>query len=156
ELAFSCAELSKVIDKEENWSTARMRARALVDGDFAESLRFIQSAVLRLAAIIDALLRLSRAGRVEYRTQLLNLDHILARIRDALADSLNRRGATIALAPLPPIHGDAVAIEQLFANLIDNAINYLDPQRCGLVEVGVDEKNTTEAMQVYFVRDNGL
>ena len=38
-----------------------------------DSIRYIQTAVGRLARIIDALLRLSRAGRVEYQWQMLDL-----------------------------------------------------------------------------------
>ena len=39
----------------------------LMTKNFEDSIRYIQTAVGRLARIIDALLRLSRAGRVEYQ-----------------------------------------------------------------------------------------
>src|SRR5205823_9181041 len=54
---------------------AELRARGhdLIDGHMAESIRFIQTAVLRLSGIIDALLRLSRAGRVQYQMQDVDL-----------------------------------------------------------------------------------
>src|SRR6202012_2664067 len=42
------------------------RGVSLLNGEVAESLGFIQASVLRLSAIIDALLKLSRVGRVEY------------------------------------------------------------------------------------------
>ncbi|MFX6803856.1 hypothetical protein ABTH20_20575, partial [Acinetobacter baumannii] len=41
----------------------RQRLRTLVEEDILTSLRFIQNAVTRSAGIIDAMLRLSRAGR---------------------------------------------------------------------------------------------
>src|SRR5205814_1651313 len=44
----------------------RERARVIAERDVGESIRYIQTAVTRLSSIIDALLRLSRAGRVEY------------------------------------------------------------------------------------------
>ncbi|MHC4215192.1 MAG: ATP-binding protein, partial [Planctomycetota bacterium] len=44
-------------------------------------------------------------------------------------------------------------ISQLFANLLDNAIKYLDPNRKGLIEVS---GRIYEKMSVYCVKDNGI
>ncbi len=55
-------------------------------------------------------------------------------------------------APLPRIVSDRTAIEQIFGNLLDNAIKYLDPQRPGHIEVSAEE--TADAV-VFHVRDNG-
>jgi signal transduction histidine kinase len=50
-------------------------------------------------------------------------------------------------------------VEQVFANLIGNALNYLDPGRPGLIEVGSQSTTPAEGpngFQTYFVKDNGL
>ena len=54
--------------------------------------------------------------------------------------------------PLPRIRSDRTAIEQVFGNLLDNAVKYLDPHRPGKVEVSAEE--TSEGV-VFEVRDNG-
>ncbi|RYD69531.1 MAG: ATP-binding protein, partial [Verrucomicrobiaceae bacterium] len=50
------------------------------------------------------------------------------------------------------------ALEQIFANLIGNAVNYLKSGEPGQIEVGILEQPPEEfdGMLVYFVRDNGL
>ncbi|MFO0841998.1 MAG: CHASE3 domain-containing protein [Gemmataceae bacterium] len=131
------------------------QARRLIERDAGEAIGFIQSAVTRLASIIDALLRLSRAGRVEYRPQLVEVHATINRVVQAMNDTLARKGAEVAVHPLPPCWGDPTAVEQIFANLIGNAANYLDPSRPGKIEVGVVE-GETGSFTTYFVKDNGL
>ena len=136
----------------------RERALQLADRDMAESVHFIQTAVTRLSNIIDALLRLSRAGRVEYHAELVDLKPVVQRIVEAMRGTIAARGAEVVIQDLPPVWGDAAAVEQIFANLIGNAINYLDPQRPGKVEIGSVEREVEgiDKARTYFVRDNGL
>ena len=134
------------------------RGLALVDGNIAESLRFILSGVTRLSTIINALLRLSRAGRVEYQWQNVDVSAIVQRVAASLHATADNRCARIQVDALPLIWGDPTALEQLFANLIGNALNYLAPQRSGLVEVGCARgvPVTKDGFLTYYVRDNGL
>lgn len=136
----------------------RKRALRIVDRDVTEPIRFIQTAVMRLSSIIDALLRLSRVGRVEYKGEAVDLHPVIRRIQDAMSGQIAAKGAELVVQPLPPTFGDATALEQIFANLIGNAVNYLDPARPGRVEIGAVEKPSgeVEGMQVFFVKDNGL
>jgi signal transduction histidine kinase len=133
-----------------------------VDEDMATSTHFIREAVKRLSGIIDALLRLSRVGRLEYRWQRVDLDPIVARVVDAMGGTLAERGATVVVDDLPPVWGDPTALEQVFANLIGNAVLYLDPERPGLIEVGCTENEDGDGaarnrrFRTYHVKDNGI
>src|SRR5690606_25079760 len=104
--------------------------------DVMDSIRFIQSAVTRSASIIDALLRLSRAGRVEYRLQKVDLAAIVRRVIDAMSNTIESKGATLEVGELPPCWADPTAVEQVFGNLIGNAVNYLDASRPGRIQIG--------------------
>jgi signal transduction histidine kinase len=158
ELAVVCADLRALLEKCDLPDGPRRRAATLLDRDAAESIRFIQTAVKRLAGIIDALLRLSRMGRVEYQRQAVDVRAAVARVVESLRDTITRRGAELVLGDLPPAWGDPQALEQLFANLIGNAVNYLDPQRPGRIEVGsrADSAEAPSGWRTYYVRDNGL
>jgi signal transduction histidine kinase len=136
----------------------RERARALADRDMSESVKFIQTAVTRLSSIIDALLRLSRAGRVEYQPKLIEVRPIIRRIVEAMRNSITERGAEITIHELPAAWADPTALEQIFANLIGNAVNYLDPKRPGKIEIGTvaREVEGVERPVVFYVKDNGL
>ncbi len=128
----------------------------LIDRDMRESLRFLQTAVGRAAGIIDALLRLSRAGRVEYRRQQVDVAAITRRVVDAMSGSIREKGVTITVGELPPALGDTTAIEQVIGNLVANAVNYLDPARPGVIEIGSLPAAQDATLQTYYVKDNGL
>ncbi len=159
ELAASGKDLRRLLDECTLPDVARRRAHTLIDRNMGDSVRFIQTAVMRLSAIIDALLRLSRVGRVEYRWQQVDVQATVRRVVDALRGTLVERGAEVVVGELPPVWGDPTAVEQVFANLVGNAVNYLDPKRPGRVEVGVQPDaadGQAPAMRTFFVRDNGL
>jgi signal transduction histidine kinase len=142
----------------ENMSDAdRERGIELLDRQMAEGIRFIQTAASRLSNIISALLRLSRTGRVEYTWQEVDVGRIVARVFDSMQAVIADRRAQVTATPLPVAWGDPIALEQLFANLVSNALNYLDPARPGLIEIGSDRRtDSVEETCTYFVKDNGL
>jgi signal transduction histidine kinase len=162
ELVYSCDDLKAAIKGMDVPQSARDRLAAIVDEDIEESMRFITIAVRRLSAIIDALLRLSRAGRVDYVSQAVDVHSGARHVADALRSTAEEKGARIEVGPMHPAWGDPTAIEQVFANLVNNAVKYLDSSRPGLIAVGEldepDEPTMAEGarMRTYFVRDNGL
>ncbi len=163
ELSLSCRELHRIVTENDMPAGVRERIIALLDHDANESIQFIQTAVRRLATIIDALLRLSRVGRVVYDWQKVDIRTIVERVAKALGNTIAQKGARVVIGDLPPAWGDPTAIEQMFANLLGNALNYLDPARPGVVEVGSVSSaaergavNVTEDRHTYYVKDNGL
>jgi signal transduction histidine kinase len=156
ELDLTCRDLRRLLDAPEVPAAVRKKALALLDDNAAEATHYIQTAVSRLGRIIDALLRLSRAGRVEYRPQEVDVGAVVGRVVDALRGSIAAHEAEVVVGHLPPCWGDPTAVEQIFANLLGNAVVYLDPARPGRVEVGGTAANDGESLQTYFVRDNGL
>lgn len=164
ELQVSCEDLREQIDTAGLPADEHRRMHAVLNGDVAESLQFLRQAVTRSAAIIDALLRMSRAGRLEYRWQRVNVARIVERALGGLAAGLAQR-AQIFVSELPPAWGDPAALEQIFGNLIDNALRHLDPSRPGLVEIGavlpheadeVQEKSVALAVSSIKTPENAL
>lgn len=154
ELTISARDLRKVLGGSDVPPAVRSAANELIDGGMLESIRFIRTAVGRLSRIIDALLRLSRAGRVVYQPQGLDVDAVVRRVVAALHHTVEAKRAVVTIGDLPPAWGDAAAVEQVFANLIGNALNYLDPTRPGRIEVG--GRVDPAAGPTYYVKDNGI
>jgi signal transduction histidine kinase len=157
ELGHAAKDLRAIISEPELSEANRARALRLIEDDVHGSLHYIQTAVSRLSAIIDALLRLSRAGRVEYRLQMVDVNATVDQVLGALHNSIAEKRAEVSVArPLPEVWGDSTAVEQIFANLIGNAVNYLDPERPGRIEVGIleDESNRPDHHTFTF-KDNG-
>jgi signal transduction histidine kinase len=156
ELTHACEDLRALVRASSLGPTEHERVERLIDEDIVESLRFLQSAVMRAAHIIDSLLRLSRVGRVEYRRQEVDVGSVVQRVLDAMQASIRSRGADIVVRELPLVWGDPTALEQIFANLIGNALNYLNPERPGRVEIGAMSAPDVHTLRIFYVKDNGL
>jgi PAS domain S-box-containing protein len=159
EVANVCHELRELLDDATVPISIRTRGFTLLDGDMAESIRYIKQAVLRLGGIIDSLLRLSRAGRVEYRPQIVDINPIVARVLDSMRATIAELGASVQTEVLPDVWGDAVALDLIFANLVGNSLKFLDPSRPGRIEIGWRSEPCSGLQRnamTFFVRDNGL
>ena len=161
ELGYASRELRGLLGDASVPDPIRGRGLGILDREVNDSIHFIQTAVSRLSVIIDALLRLSRAGRVEYRWQPVDVDATVRRVVEALGSTIAERGAEVVARPMPPTWGDPTAVEQVFANLVGNAVNYLDPNRAGVIEVGAldgdgPDPSIAAGHLTYYVRDNGL
>jgi signal transduction histidine kinase len=158
ELATSARELRALVADAPLAPGVKEEAATLIDRNMAESIHFIHNAVVRLSAIIDALLRLSRAGRVEYRWQAIDVSATVCRVVEALQNTLSQKNAHVETHDLPGAWGDPTAVEQVFGNLIGNAVNYLDPARPGIIEVGAVPAAADSSLEqrTFYVKDNGL
>ncbi|MGF6967054.1 signal transduction histidine kinase [Paraburkholderia sp. WC7.3g] len=157
ELIRACDELRDAVRGSSLAMNTRERIEWVIDEDIGEALHYLQSAVLRASHIIDALLRLSRVGRVEYRRQKVDVRDIVQRVVDAMQGSIRARRARVTVGNLPTVWGDQTALEQIFANLVGNAVNYLDPAREGRIEIGTTPAPPgVHSLRIFYVRDNGV
>lgn len=128
-------------------------AHSLVNKDIPEALGFIQASVAKMDALLSGLLQVSRLGRALLTPARVDMNGLLAEIRETLEYALKQAGATLAIEPLPACWGDAGHLNQVFSNLLDNAVKYLDRARAGrLVVTGRVE----DAQAIYVVEDNGI
>ena len=93
--------------------------------EFTEALGFIKSSIGRMDRLISAILNLTREGRREFRPVHIDLNELLQGIVSSVAHQAAEANATIRIEALPDITSDRLAIEQIFSNLIDNALKYL-------------------------------
>lgn len=157
ELGMAMNELKAVFVEGGVPPATRTQVQSILEHGMAEPIHFIQTAVTRLSAIIDALLRLSRAGRVEYQRTLVDVQAVVTRVVDATHSTKTQKGARIDIrGPLPTVWADPTAVEQIFGNLVGNALNYLDPARPGQIEIAAAPEEATPGMSTFSVRDNGL
>ncbi|HWY88080.1 MAG TPA: response regulator [Gemmataceae bacterium] len=162
ELSQDCRQIRAILAGKDMPSAAQERGLPLLDTNVAESIQFIQASVSRLSTIIDALLSFSRVGRIEYTGQRVDVGAIVARIVKSMSSPIAERGATVTVKSMAPVWSDPAAVEQIFTNLIDNALNFLNPIRSGFIEIGTvdhaqaDDKDSPSAPGTFYVRDNGV
>jgi signal transduction histidine kinase len=125
----------------------------IIETDVPEALDFITGSATRMETMIQALLRLSRLETQQLNIESINLDNLLKELLETFAYQITRLQVRVLLEPLPEILADRFAVEQIFSNLIGNAIQYLSVDRTGEVKIGA-EKHLNE--MIFYVRDNGI
>ena len=95
--------------------------------DFSEALGFIKSSIGKMDRLISAILNLTREGRREFHPVKIDTRELIETIVGSVAHQITEANAKIRIEPLPNIVSDRLAMEQVFSNLIDNALKYLKP-----------------------------
>jgi signal transduction histidine kinase len=100
------------------------------------SLKFIRQATGRMDRLINAILKLAREGRRELVPEPVKLDTLLEGVIGAVQHQVVEAGAEIKLSPTYlDIVSDRIALEQVFGNLVDNAVKYLANGRPGRISL---------------------
>ncbi|MCW2282521.1 PAS domain S-box-containing protein [Rhodoblastus acidophilus] len=116
-------------------------------------LKVLSESAERSRVLINNLLDFSRAANRELKTACIDMDALMARVLQTCAIAVAEAGAHVRIAPLPPLCGDEALVEQLFLNLLTNALKYRRP---GVAPEIVMTATQDEGRPVYRFSDNGL
>jgi signal transduction histidine kinase len=119
---------------------------------FSEALGFIKSSIAKMDRLITAILNLTREGRREFEPVQIDTRELIETIVSTVAHQASEAQAEIHIAPLPDIISDRLALEQIFSNLIDNALKYLKPGVPGDIHV---RGRTKLGFAIFEIADNG-
>lgn len=155
ELEVALAALSGLVDAAEERAPELVtdEARIAVREDMPEAIRFIRSSTARMDRLINAILKLSREGRRALSPERVRMESLFQGLAATLQHQLADAGAELRIErPLPDVISDRLALEQVFGNLLDNAVKYLDRARPGMVVIS---GRANGSRVVYEVADNG-
>lgn len=127
-------------------------ARMAVETDLPEAIGFIRSSTVKMDKLINAILKLSREGRRVLVPEPLTMRQLLEAQSRSVAHQLQERGARLIVEAVPNLTSDRFAIEQVFGNLIDNAVKYLDSSRPG--QIVIRGRDLGSSVQ-FEIEDNG-
>jgi PAS domain S-box-containing protein len=117
----------------------------------AEHMRLLQGRVRRMEALIDGILAYSRAGRAPSRPELVDVDQLVHDVVELLAPG---ESVTTELpAGMPTVESERVPLQQVFMNLIGNAVKFTRAARPDPV-VRVTWRDNGDAYE-FSVSDNG-
>jgi signal transduction histidine kinase len=120
--------------------------------DIGESLDFILRSTAKMDMLVNSLLELSRIESRASVPETIDTGQLVEEVLAAFRFQIAEKKIAVTAKSLPWVSGDRAAINQVFSNLIDNAIKYMPPHAEARIEVGCEEDG---GQCRFFVRDTG-
>ncbi len=124
-----------------------------LDADADRFIRYIVEGAGRLRQLIVDLLNYSRLGRGGLALSDVDVGQLVDRVLDVLHPRIAESGAVVEHGPLPAVVGDRGQLEQLFLNLVSNALKFTREGRAPRVTISAGREG---ADWRFCVEDNGI
>ncbi len=113
-------------------------------------LNYIVTGAVRMQQLLEDLVQFSRAIKISEK-EVVDLDRVVKTVLDDLGLLIAEKGAQVEVQTLPELRANAVQMQQLFQNLISNALKFCrqDPQ------IQITVQSQAEDWQ-FSVQDNGI
>jgi len=153
ELSRSCELIHSALNSKNITADMKEKLRCTLDESIPEALGFILTSADKMDSLLSGLLRLSRLGSATMEVELLDINSLLAGVADSMEYQMKTAGITLEIEDLPSCIGDASQINQVFSNLLDNALKFLDNSRAGMIHI---YGRVEDGQSIYCVEDNGI
>jgi PAS domain S-box-containing protein len=153
ELTKYCEQLVKLAGKKSTDKEVRQKIVSLLKEDIPEALKFINAGADKMRSLLEGLMRLSRIGTAAIELKPIDMKELITDVTRAMKFQIQDKDVSVTIGKLPACLGDVSQIDQVFTNLLDNALKYLEPDRKGKIDISGRIEND---MSIYCVRDNGV
>ncbi len=128
------------------------RYKGKLDKDADDFFGFITDGTNRMGQLIDDLLAYSRISTAKKEYTLVDLNIVLKKVIATLSLDIKKTKAEICIDELPSVSSNSIQMEQLFQNLISNAIKFSKDEILQIKVSAAKEQNEW----VFSVSDNGI
>lgn len=130
------------------------RYGAQLDEDGREFLKFIVDGAQHMSGLVRDLLGYARVSNQGRSLVPVSAAEVVAAVLGRLRDEVSENAAEIDVGPLPEILADMGQLEQLFQNLIENALKYRRPDVAPCIRLWAEPAGS--GMWRFCVADNGI
>lgn len=116
-------------------------------------IHFAVDGAQRMRLMINDLLHYSRAGRILGEKSAINLQSMLTELKLLYHNQYQELDLQISWDELPVIYSYPTPVQQIFQNLIGNAIKYRKPDTPAIIHIHYIE---TDTHHQFAVQDNGI
>lgn len=147
------ARLSQLLEGVEMPPEVRDDVFRVLNGPIPRALSFIAKSVEKMDSLLAGLLRLARLGSEAITITPIDMKRLVESVVADHAWRIQKGTVVVEVGELPYCMGDQVQINQVFSNLLDNALKYRNPGRTPRIRVSGERKGRCI---IYCVEDNGI
>jgi light-regulated signal transduction histidine kinase (bacteriophytochrome) len=124
-----------------------------MDDEAREYLRHLRGGATRMEMLVRDLLTYTHVAKFQRPEEPAEAGEALAATLSDLSGLIAETSARVTASPLPSLFVHETHLQQLFQNLIGNAIKYRDPSRPPVVEVMAERQGGD---WLFAISDNGI
>jgi PAS domain S-box-containing protein len=117
-------------------------------------LDIIADSARRMGVLIDDLLVFSRMSRAEMHHTKVSNESLVHEAVDVLQTEISDRHINWNIESLPEVDADPAMLQQVWVNLISNAVKYTRPRPEAEIKIGSNDSGNGD--YIFFVQDNGV
>lgn len=146
-------KIGELISASQTDQLTKENLEELINQKIPHTLEYIFNSVGKMERMLNSLLQISRTGRVAMNIQQIKMYSLISKVIHAVEYQLQEINARVDIEDLPDCYGDEAMLNQLFSNIITNAIKYRDEQRQLKISIsGVSRYKKV----LYRIMDNGI
>ena len=125
----------------------------LTNQDMPKTLDIILTSVTKMDTLLNGLLHISRTGKARLVITKVNMNLLFDSVFYANHYLIQQHNVEINIGDVPDCYGDENFLNQVFSNIISNAIKYQNTSRKLKIEITAETKPNTV---IYSIKDNGM
>ncbi|MFH6951030.1 ATP-binding protein [Flavobacterium sp. FlaQc-51] len=138
-------------------SLLRNESETIFNENSKKYLNKVDQSAERMQTIIEGILAYSTLDKKTQTVKTINLDEVIENIKTDLELIIKEKGAILVISELPKIEGAPILIQQLFYNLISNALKFSkadQPPRVIISSIMIN-RNGQDFLEIS-IKDNGI
>lgn len=157
EFAYAASHDLKEPIRKINFFSDRLKTHLLErqDSEAAALVERMEKAAQRMGLLVDDLLEYSYVSQGIDKMEEIDLNQKLTKVLEDLELIVHEKGATIDVGPLPTVKGHRRQLQQLFQNLIGNALKYSKADTAPVVSISARAVSGSEGGRNIPVLDQG-
>lgn len=131
------------------------RHASQLDTEARRYLDRVSAGATQMARLIDDMLALSRVSGQRPEAQMVATAEVVRRAIDQLAPQMQDRAVELSVGELPACLAEPRLLEQVYVNLVGNALKYSRGRQPSRIEIGC-QSDAKSGETVFFIKDNGV
>lgn len=125
----------------------------LLDEKGKQYIHFATDGAKRMRQIIQDLLEYSRVGRIDMKREEVDMNEVLQSVTILQRKKIEEKSAEVDWGQLPIVKANKGTMQQLFQNLIQNALKYQEKVNKPRIKIWSED---AESHWKFYVKDNGI
>ncbi|HET7817855.1 MAG TPA: ATP-binding protein [Bacteroidia bacterium] len=124
----------------------------LLDDEGKRLINTILKSGIKMGSLIDDLLSFSQLGRKELIKTTISMNTLVSNIWNDSYKPNEERNVELRMKELPDAYAEKSTIQQVWVNLISNALKYTKNKKETVIEIAGEKKGNET---LYYIKDNG-